>query len=207
VAKKPGERDPLAREVDRLLRQLPGADPTLQSDPDQPPPRAAGLPTAGARPVLSRPPGPLASPRADAGQVWGVWGRLAGAAVLGGALTQWPYRTECGWPVYWYLGAVAALLLAAGWAAVAAWRFRIAPAHALALVVGFWGIVLAAEQILPRVGYAAEARAWRCGAVRAAPPARVPVPPAAAPAPDSAVAPDPAATNAAPQLQSVGSGR
>lgn len=101
-------------------------------------------------------------------QIWGVWGRLVGAAILGLALTQWPYRAECGWSLYGYLAAVAALLVAAGWTAMVAWRFRVAAAHALALVAGFWGIVLAAEQILPRVGYAAEARVWGCSALPAA---------------------------------------
>jgi hypothetical protein len=140
--------------------------------------------------------------------MWGVWGRLAGAAVLGAALTQWPYRTDCGWALYGYLAAVAALLLAAGWTAVAAWRFRIAAAHALALVVGFWGIVLAAEQILPRVGYAAEARAWRCGSPRAAP-ARAPTPPSAAPVlgSDSSAGTDSAGAAPTDQSQSTGSGR
>jgi hypothetical protein len=132
---------------------------------------------------------------------------LAGAAVLGGALTQWPYPTACGWPLYGYLAAVGALLLAAGWTAVAAWRFRIGPAHALSLVVGFWGVVLAAEQILPRVGYAAETRYWRCASLRAAEatPAPARVAPAAAPArvADSAIA-DTAPAGTSDQAQSVG---
>ncbi|MDH4043880.1 MAG: hypothetical protein OEY20_07975 [Gemmatimonadota bacterium] len=161
------ERDSVAREVDRLLKQLPGADPTLQSDPDQPPPRPQPLQASGPRPAVP----PLRPPRPTGPtpmQVWGVWGRLAGAGVLGVALTQWPYRSECGWSLYGYLAAVAALLLAAGWTAITAWRFRVAAAHAFALVAAFWGIVLAAEQILPRVGYAADVQVWRCSAVPAA---------------------------------------
>jgi hypothetical protein len=157
----------MAREVDRLLRQLPGADPSLKGDPE-PSPQAGRLQMTGPRPA-ARPAGP---PRPEPIQVWGVWGRLAGAAVLGGALTQWPYPAECGWGLYGYMAAVGALLLAAGWTAVAAWRFRLAWAHALALVVGFWGVVLAAEQILPRVGYAAERRYASCATLRAAQAAR-----------------------------------
>ena len=164
---KPGERDSVAREVDRLLKQLPGADPTLQSDPDQPPPQPARPQASGPRPAVP-PPRPLRPTGPTPLQIWGVWGRLAGAVILGGALTQWPYRAECGWSLYGYLAAVAALLLTAGWTAIAAWRFRVAAAHAFALVAGFWGIVLAAEQILPRVGYAAEAQVWQCGALPAA---------------------------------------
>ncbi|MDP2484058.1 MAG: hypothetical protein Q8W45_12360 [Candidatus Palauibacterales bacterium] len=165
MPKKPEERDSMAREVDRLLKQLPGADPTLQSDPDQPPPRPQTAMTSGPRPAVPPPRRPPAGPTPL--QQAGVWARSIGALAFGAALTQWPYRSECGWSLYAYLGAVAVVLLTAGWAAIAAWRMRNAVAHVLALVAGFWGIVLAAEQILPRVGYAAETHAWRCGVTAA----------------------------------------
>jgi len=105
--------------------------------------------------------------------------------LLGVALTQWPYDANCGWSLYAYLAAMTTLLVTAGWAAVAAWRFRNGAAHAVALVVGFWGVVLAAEQILPRIGYAAATQTWRC---RVAPaPRQVVAPAAPAVLPDSAV--------------------
>jgi len=181
MPKKPEkpERDSMARTVDRLLRQLPGADPTLQSDPDQPAPRPpSATPSAtssGPRPAVPprRPLGPTPAQRA------GVWARAVGAAAFGAVLTQWPYRSECGWSLYSYMAAVAVVLLTAGWAAVAAWRMRNPVAHVIALVAGFWGIVLAAEQVLPRIGYAAEAHTWRC--VAPAPPRTVS--PAARPVP------------------------
>jgi hypothetical protein len=179
MPKKPDDRDSMAREVDRLLRQLPHADPTLKGDPDPPPPRPQPGVTSGPRPAVPpRPTGPTTW------QKVAVWARVAGAAALGAALTQWPYPADCGWPLYGYLAAVFAVLLTAGWAAVAAWNLRMAPAHALALVAGFWGIVLAAEQILPRVGYAAESRTWAC---RAAVPVPARVAPTQSPVPlDSA---------------------
>jgi hypothetical protein len=34
--------------------------------------------------------------------------------------------------------------------------------HVLSLMLVFWGIVLTAEQLLPRIGYAAESATWRC---------------------------------------------
>jgi hypothetical protein len=171
----------MAREVERLLKKLPGADPTLRGDPADWPSRPPGS-SSGPRPAVPpRRAGPTPFERA------GVWARAVGAAGLGAALTQWPYRTDCGWPLYGYLGAVFTVLLTAGWAAIAAWRMRSAAAHVLALMAGFFGIVLAAEQILPRVGYAAESRVWRCAVAK--PPTLRPAPVRVAPA-DSTAARD-----------------
>ena len=154
---KPNDRDPLAREVDRLLRKLPGADPTLRGTPE-PSPRPPGV-TTGPRPAVGRPGGRPLTPA----ELWGLVGRVVAAAILGVALTQWPYAAACGWPLVGYLAALAALLVTAGWAALAAWKLHVGLAHTAALVIFFWGIVLAAEQVLPRVGYAAETATWRCG--------------------------------------------
>ena len=59
---------------------------------------------------------------------------------------------------------VLAVLLTGCWASWNAWRFRVASAHVTALIVVFWGIVLAAEQLLPRIGYAAVDAVWSCAA-------------------------------------------
>jgi hypothetical protein len=75
----------------------------------------------------------------------------------------WPYPHPCGWALLGYLGAVAAVLLAAAWIAFASWRMRNGVAHVLSLVLFYWGLVLAAEQVLPRIGYAADHGAWSCG--------------------------------------------
>jgi hypothetical protein len=172
MPKKPEkpERDSVAREVDRLLKQLPGADPSLKSDPDQPPPRPqSARPPQGPRPPMP-PRGPVGpqplGPR-------GTWALVFAAGILGIALTQWPYASKCGFSLYAYLATILVLLVTAGWAAIAAWGIRSPLAHVLSLVIAFWGIVLAADQILPRVGYAAEQRWWACGSI--------PVPPAVAP--------------------------
>lgn len=151
----------MAREVDRLLRKLPGADPSLISGPRV----AAGQPVTGPRPATAasrespsparaRPePTPLA-----------IWGLATLGAALGIALPAWPYAHDCGFSLYGYLAAVFVVLVVAGWTAIAAWRRRMAAAHVAALVLAFWGIVLAAEQVLPRIGYAADAAHWRCRA-------------------------------------------
>jgi hypothetical protein len=82
--------------------------------------------------------------------------------VLGGAITQWPYPHGCGLLLLEYLGAVAMVMVTGAWIAVASWRLRSEGAHILALLIVLWGIVLAAEQVLPRIGYAAERASWRC---------------------------------------------
>ncbi|HEX9582732.1 MAG TPA: hypothetical protein VF970_16635 [Gemmatimonadales bacterium] len=165
MAKEPPPRssqDVLAREIDKLLKKLPGADPTLKGDPEPvvtrpAPTRPAAAGATGPGQGATSPPQP--SLRA---QRVGVWLRAVLTAGLGAAVTQWPYATGCGWGLYLYVGVIAAVLVTGGWASVWTWRVRVAAAHVLSLVVVFWGIVLAAEQILPRVGYAAEAAAWSC---------------------------------------------
>lgn len=173
--KKP-DHDPLAREVERLLKKLPGADPSLRHDPDDRPPRPPGV-TTGPRGAVGR----SVTPRLPT-PPW-VWARVFAGIVLCVALTQWPYRTDCGWPVLGYLAAATLLLVVGVWATVGAWRLHLALAHVLALAVVLGAGVLLAGQILPRVGYAARARTWRCSAT---PPAVAPAPVAPATPPDSA---------------------
>jgi hypothetical protein len=93
---------------------------------------------------------------------WAMWGRLAAALALGVALGLWPYSTACGWPLLGYMAIVVVFLPLAGWAAVAAWRLHVGLVHIAALLLLVWGMVLAAEQILPRVGYAARSATWGC---------------------------------------------
>ena len=82
--------------------------------------------------------------------------------VLGGAITQWPYLHGCDLPLLGYLGAVAMVMVTGAWIAVVSWRLRSEVAHILALIIVFWGIALAAAQVLPRIGYAAAHANWRC---------------------------------------------
>jgi hypothetical protein len=103
-----------------------------------------------------------------------MWGRLAAAVALAVALGQWPYSTTCGGPLLGYLLAVLVLLVVAGWAAVGAWRLHVGMVHIAALVLLFWGMVLGAEQFLPRVGYAARSAAWGCRVTTSTSPSFVP---------------------------------
>jgi len=155
-------RDPMAREVDRLLAQL--------SNPDQPSRRNGAPHTAASTPApapvlatFPRAPGVAATPAGALrdGAV-ALWTRVILGLALGALMTQWPYAHGCGWQLTGYLGSVAMVMLAGGWIAFASWRHRSGPAHILSLILLYWGIVLAAEQVLPRLGYAADQASWAC---------------------------------------------
>ena len=151
----------MAREVDRLLAGLAhlGAEP-VRPDRDARP-LSTGPTAATARrrrsPRVARPTEAPTRPEHIA-----LWARLLLGLVLGGMMTQWPYPTACGLPLAGYLGAIAMVMVAGAWVAVASWSLRSAPSHVLALLLLLWGIVLAAGQVLPRIGYAAAPLSWNC---------------------------------------------
>ena len=148
--------DPMAREVDRLLAGLanfgaqPGRDDRPRERTPTPVPRRSD-------PRVARPTVPAT--RRD---LIALWARVLLGIVLGGMMTQWPYLHRCGLPLVEYLGAGAMVMVAGVWIAVASWRLRHAPSHIIALVLLLWGIALAAAQVLPRIGYAAQRWSWHC---------------------------------------------
>lgn len=156
--------DSLGLEIDRLIKTLPHADPELRGDavPERSPTRASRAVAAsvGNSPSASAPVIPSFTPRQL--ELAGAWLRTVAATGLGVAVLAWPYAHDCGWLLHSYLGVIGAVLVAGCWASWSAWRARVAVAHVLALMVVFWGIVLAAEQLLPRIGYAAVEAVWRC---------------------------------------------
>ena len=149
----------LAIEIDRLLRKLPGSEPARAIPQESiairraPPPRRAGAVAAK----------PAARWTDEQMTLLGVWLRALAATTLGVAVAWWPYGRTCGWMLSGYLAVIGVVLVAGGWASFSAWRVRAAAAHVLAHLVMFWGIVLAAEQVLPRIGYAAMSATWVCG--------------------------------------------
>lgn len=150
--------DPMEREVDRLLASLA----TLGRPPEgdhTPSGRAPASHTSTRARHSGARPSPRAATRRD---LLALWARVLLGIALGGLMTQWPYTYGCGRSLFVYLGAVATVMLAASWIAFASWKLRSAPAHILSLILFYWGIVLAAEQVLPRIGYAAEPASWRC---------------------------------------------
>lgn len=154
--------DPIAREVDRLLAKLPGADADQRRN-------GAGSIKS---PTFPRPAITVGVARAEqAGpdlsrvELVGLWARVLLGVVLGVVMTQWPYSRDCGFPLLGYLAAVSAVAVAGGWLSFATWTYRSPVAHVIALILVFWGIVLFAEQLLPRIGYAADHAAWTCGPI------------------------------------------
>jgi hypothetical protein len=65
-------------------------------------------------------------------------------------------------PLAGYLGAVATIILSGTWGASAAWKYRASLAHIVSLFILFYGIVLAAAELLPRTGYAVDRAVWQC---------------------------------------------
>ena len=164
MANEDKERDPgwddQARLVDRLIRKLRHGGPALASTPA----RSVGSGgTAGpaatqfGRPGIDARPLPRAGSRHAA-----VWAQVGLALVFGVALTQWPYERTCDWSLLFYLIAVVTLIAAGVWAALSAWNRRVGIAHLLALGTVLLGLVLAADEVLPRIGYAKTSAPWMC---------------------------------------------
>jgi hypothetical protein len=147
--------DPMTREVDRLLAQLAraGAGPERENG-------ALPLTSSGKRRFVGVARSTEPPTQAD---LVGLWARLVLGVALGVVMTQWPYPHGCDLPLAGYLSATAMVVVAGGWIALSSWRMRSGVPHVLSLMLVFWGIVLIAEQLLPRIGYAAEQATWRCG--------------------------------------------
>ncbi len=177
----PGQRpDPMEREVDRLLAQLaqvggpPGHDrsearESASASSVTPRPMAAGV-KRGDRRRGERRRGDRRRGDPRRADLIGLWARVLLGLGLGAAMTQWPYPRACGWPLLGYSAAVAAVVLAGAWIAFTSWKLRRGLPHVLSLLLIYWGLVLAAELLLPRIGYAAEQAAWRCPAAASRPP-------------------------------------
>ena len=138
--------------VDRLLAQLPG----LQSQP----PSATGRTRGGAQ--WSTHTVTTGSGSIQPGNVLAVWVRVLLGLALGIMMGGWPYQNSCGRPLAGYLAAVLTVTLTGVWAASSAWKHRAALAHVVALIVLFYGILLGAAELLPRIGYATQQAHWQC---------------------------------------------
>lgn len=96
----------------------------------------------------------------------GVMLRLLLSLALGVGIVFWPYGTRCGLPLFGYLAAAGLISVTGVWSAIWTWRHRSARGHLVALGLVLWGALLAANEVLPRVGYARPTEAhpavWLC---------------------------------------------
>jgi hypothetical protein len=122
-------------------------------------------------------PVPVATPpqRRFVALAW-FWALLA--VLLAVALIVWPFDKVCGIRLIFFLGATLLTLLLGGLGAYTSWAHRRGVAFLLSLMVLLLGGIMAAREILPRVGYARHALDWTCP-----PPAPTAPPPAPQPSP------------------------
>ncbi|HSY83950.1 MAG TPA: hypothetical protein VK807_19465 [Gemmatimonadaceae bacterium] len=92
----------------------------------------------------------------------GTGGRFVLVFALAMAINFWPYGHACGFGLFTYLFAELLIIIGGLWTVAWTWRHRMVRGHAVAMVMVLWGIALVAAQVLPRVGYAAEAAKWWC---------------------------------------------
>jgi len=135
-------------EVDRLLKKLPAADPTL------------GRPSGGERTVRK--------PAAVPGGGWssggvGTWAKVALGVLVGIGIAPgvWPYSHGCGLRLIFYLLGVITVIAAGLWASVSSWKRRLGFAHVVSQILIVWGILLMTREVLPRVGEKVAAL-WLC---------------------------------------------
>jgi hypothetical protein len=139
MTEQPRDWDKKLADIDRAIARQPGStsrEPTVR----------------GTEPV---PPGR----RRFVALTW-FWSGLA--VLLGVALAVWPYDKNCGLRLIFFLGAGGIALLAGVLGALTGWVHHRGLAHLLSLLVIVWAGVMVVREILPRVGYAKEARGWTC---------------------------------------------
>ena len=163
MTERPRDWDKELADIDRVIeKQGPSA-------PQGSPP---ALPPAGTTSPAPRGPAPAEAAIAR-GSVAMTWFWMALAVLLAAALPLWPYGKGCGLQLFFYLGAAGLALLAGAAGALNSWRARRGLAHVISLLVVVFAGVMAAREVLPRIGYAAESETWLCPSVpEPAPPAQ-----------------------------------
>jgi len=180
----PRDWDKELAEIDRAIAKTP-AGPSAGGAPA--PTGAAAAPSAPTHAGPTRP--GMILPRGGAtvtrGALAGTWVKVLLAAALTVALVIFPYPKVCGLQLVGYFAVAGVAFLAGLWALAATWRHHRGLGHFVALLALLGTLALSAAEILPRVGYARESRAWTCAATPATPPAPATQQPAQ-PAPQSA---------------------
>src|SRR5205807_8147015 len=122
-------------EVDRLLKKLPNADPTLGrgGEPTVRRPAVAGGPVSAHAPAI----------RSSGGGWLATWVKvgLGVLAAVGTAPGVWPYTHGCGLRLIFYLIGVATVIATGLWATVATWRPRMGVAHVVSPMLIVLGVL------------------------------------------------------------------
>ena len=85
---------------------------------------------------------------------FGVWMRLTVVMILVGSVNFWPYARACGVGLFGFLAAGSLIVAGGLWVSGLTFKHRMPRAHAASLIVVLWGLVLVADEVLPRTGYA-----------------------------------------------------
>jgi hypothetical protein len=162
MTEQPRDWDKELANIDRVMAKQTGSTPPVV------PARPAALPSTA----------PVPARRGSVALTW-FWVVLGIALAV--ALPIWPYDKTCGIRLIFFLGAIGITAIVGVLAALASWSHRRGFAHVLSLIIMGWAGVLAAREVLPRVGYAKQSSTWMCAAQPAA--SQPPAPHPAAPQP------------------------
>ncbi len=171
MTEQPRDWDKELADIDRVIEKQGATAP--RGAPPAPP-------SGGTTSPAPRTPA-LREPAVARGSVAMTWFWMALAVLLAAALPLWPYGKGCGLELFFYLGAAALALLAGAAGAINSWRSRRGLAHVISLLVVVFAGVMAAREVLPRIGYAARSETWFCpSGPEPAPPAQGPSAPTGA---------------------------
>ena len=137
------------KELAKVDKQLASLSDDKLLQPDATGRKAQSAQAAGQGKAAATEPRPERKPTS-----FGVYGRLLLSLAAGIGMVAWPYEARCGVGLAGYLAAVGVVTASGIWSAVWTFRHRAPRAHMLALLIALWGGVLAAIEVLPRVGYA-----------------------------------------------------
>ena len=102
--------------------------------------------------------------KTDRANAISAFARLSLVGLLGAGINFWPYQRECGTGLYGYLAAEGLIVTGGLWVAACTWRWRLPRMHVVSWLVVLAGLGLLELEVLPRIGYARESRAWSCDA-------------------------------------------
>jgi hypothetical protein len=94
--------------------------------------------------------------------VIGTAGRFVLVFALSAAINFWPYEHACGFGLITYMFAEVLIIVGGLWTVAWTWQHRMPRGHGVAIAMVAWGCALIAAQVLPRIGYAADAAHWLC---------------------------------------------